>query len=137
MKESAAELPSSLNLRFVEGLYADYLHDPNSVSEEWRNYFEALGNGERVTKPKLEPTLRPWTIFNPPAARRRTEERRSQVESRMAGMQDRVDQIIRSYRFRGHLIARINPLGFRKEYPPELNPASYGFTPLDMERPFS
>src|SRR5947207_11338174 len=85
-----AELPNSLNLRFVEGLYADYLNDPASVSPEWRRYFEALGDGERALKPRLEPAFRPWTIFNPPGARRRTAERRSRVDSRMAGMQDRV-----------------------------------------------
>src|SRR5436309_6478674 len=138
MNNPPAELPNSLNLPFVEALYADFLKDPASVEPEWRRYFETLGNGDpTLNGAKLQPRFKPWTIFNPPSGARLLDERRSRVESRMAGMQDRVDQLIRSYRFRGHLIARVNPLGFKTEYPPELNPAYYGFTPADMERIFS
>ena len=44
--------------------------------------------------------------------------------------------IIRAYRIRGHLVAQLDPLGMRKEEPhPELEPASYGFTEADMDRP--
>ncbi|MGY6549551.1 MAG: 2-oxoglutarate dehydrogenase E1 component [Roseinatronobacter sp.] len=44
--------------------------------------------------------------------------------------------IIRAYRIRGHLVADLDPLGMRKEQPhPELEPASYGFTEADMDRP--
>ena len=44
--------------------------------------------------------------------------------------------IIRAYRIRGHLIADIDPLGMRDHTPhPELDPASYGFTDADMDRP--
>lgn len=137
MKSTLPELPNSANLPFVEGLYAEFVRDPHSVSPEWRSYFESLENGDGSPKPpKLGPGFRNWSIFNPPS-NGRVDERRSQVENRMAGMQDRVDQLIRSYRFRGHLIARLNPLGFKSEYPPELNPAYYGFTPGDMERLFS
>ncbi len=138
MKNRVAELPNSLNLPFVEGLYADFLKDRSAVPPEWRSYFETLENGDRAQKPpQLAPRFKPSSIFNPSGPKRDVDERRSKVESRMAGMQDRVDQLIRSYRSRGHLIARVNPLGFKAEYPPELNPAHYGFTPADMERLFS
>src|SRR5437667_9028723 len=144
MNNPPAELPNSVNLPFVEGLYTDFLKDPASVDPEWRRYFETLANGDGALKEaRLQPRFKPWTIFNPPSSGRGLDERRSKVESRMAGLQDRVDQLIRSYRFRGHLIARVNPLGFKtgtsgsQEYPPELNPAYYGFTPADMERIFS
>ena len=44
--------------------------------------------------------------------------------------------IIRAYRIRGHLVADLDPLGMRQVDPhPELNPASYGFTEADMDRP--
>jgi len=44
--------------------------------------------------------------------------------------------IIRAYRIRGHLVAELDPLGMRSETPhPELDPASYGFTEADMDRP--
>ncbi|NRP14193.1 2-oxoglutarate dehydrogenase E1 component [Aliiroseovarius sp. xm-m-379] len=44
--------------------------------------------------------------------------------------------IIRAYRIRGHLAADLDPLGMREATNhPELNPASYGFTEADMDRP--
>ena len=29
------------NSAYIDDLYADFLHDPNSVGEEWRAYFQA------------------------------------------------------------------------------------------------
>jgi 2-oxoglutarate dehydrogenase E1 component len=44
--------------------------------------------------------------------------------------------IIRAYRIRGHLAADLDPLGMaEKKTHPELDPASYGFTEADMDRP--
>ncbi|MGC2658102.1 MAG: multifunctional oxoglutarate decarboxylase/oxoglutarate dehydrogenase thiamine pyrophosphate-binding subunit/dihydrolipoyllysine-residue succinyltransferase subunit [Bryobacteraceae bacterium] len=47
-----------------------------------------------------------------------------------------VIQIINSYRVRGHLIANTNPLGSEPASHPELDPASYGLTIWDLDRPF-
>ncbi|MEN9410643.1 MAG: 2-oxoglutarate dehydrogenase component [Pseudomonadota bacterium] len=44
--------------------------------------------------------------------------------------------IIRAYRIRGHLVADLDPLGMRdQKLHPELDPASYGFTEADLDRP--
>ncbi len=44
--------------------------------------------------------------------------------------------IIRAYRIRGHLAADLDPLGIaEKKSHPELDPASYGFTEGDLDRP--
>ena len=51
--------------------------------------------------------------------------------------QDKVDQLIRAYRVRGHLLADLDPLGRSKEIYPELNPSYYGFTEADMDIVFS
>ena len=51
--------------------------------------------------------------------------------------QDRLDQLIRAYRVRGHLIAEVNPLGPPSEEYPELDPGYYGFGPADLDTPFS
>jgi len=51
--------------------------------------------------------------------------------------QDRVDQLIRAYRVRGHLLAELDPLGLPKEVYPELNPAYYGFGQEDLDMLFS
>ena len=47
-----------------------------------------------------------------------------------------VIQLINSFRVRGHLIANINPLGSEAGYHPELDPASYGLSIWDLDRPF-
>jgi 2-oxoglutarate dehydrogenase complex dehydrogenase (E1) component-like enzyme len=51
--------------------------------------------------------------------------------------QDRLDQLIRAYRVRGHLMADLDPLGARSEVYPELNPAYYGFGQEDLDTTFS
>ena len=44
--------------------------------------------------------------------------------------------IIRAYRIRGHLVANLDPLGMSDtKLHPELDPASYGFTESDLDRP--
>jgi 2-oxoglutarate decarboxylase len=47
-----------------------------------------------------------------------------------------VIQLINSYRYRGHLLAATNPLGNDPAYHPELDPASYGLSIWDLDRPF-
>ena len=47
-----------------------------------------------------------------------------------------VIQLINSYRIRGHLLANTNPLGSDPAYHPELDPASYGLSIWDLDRPF-
>ncbi|MBV9442578.1 MAG: multifunctional oxoglutarate decarboxylase/oxoglutarate dehydrogenase thiamine pyrophosphate-binding subunit/dihydrolipoyllysine-residue succinyltransferase subunit, partial [Acidobacteriaceae bacterium] len=47
-----------------------------------------------------------------------------------------VIQLINSYRTRGHLLANTNPLGSDPAYHPELDPASYGLSIWDLDRPF-
>src|SRR5687768_9409106 len=128
MRDTRQELvPGSLNLSFLEGLYADYLRDRDSVLPEWREYFDRLGNGDGAQR--VGPSFRPFSLFNPPSGR--------STDGVLETKQERVDQLIRAYRFRGHMIARINPLGFPRSYPPELDPKFYGFTPVDMDQVFS
>ena len=42
--------------------------------------------------------------------------------------------LIRAYRIRGHLIANLDPLNFKKKMNIELNPETYGFTKKDYNR---
>ena len=44
--------------------------------------------------------------------------------------------LIRTYRVRGHLAAKLDPLGlYRSECPADLTPAYHGFTDADLDRP--
>jgi 2-oxoglutarate dehydrogenase E1 component len=58
-------------------------------------------------------------------------------EERVAFLQDRVDQLVRAYRVRGHLMAEIDPLGRPRPGLPELDPQFYHLTEEDMDRSFS
>ncbi len=53
---SSAHL-SGGNAAYVEELYELYLHDPNSVSEEWRTYFQKLPAYWRKTRDELNQCL--------------------------------------------------------------------------------
>ncbi len=123
---------SHLSLAYLESLYADYVRDPASAPPAWQRYFEGLRDGEQPgTMPVLGPAFRPYSVFNPPARLR--EER----EPSVAGLQQRVDALVRSYRSRGHIIAQIDPLGQPRAQAPELDPAYHGLTPADLDRPFA
>ncbi|MBY0505442.1 MAG: 2-oxo acid dehydrogenase subunit E2, partial [Bryobacteraceae bacterium] len=44
--------------------------------------------------------------------------------------------LINAYRVRGHLVANLDPLGSDAHHHPELDPANYGLTIWDLDRPF-
>ena len=58
-------------------------------------------------------------------------------EATSAILQERVDQLIRNYRVRGHMAAQIDPLGIPRAKPPELDLEYYGLAEADMDRRFS
>lgn len=106
------------NAEFVEALYNQYLTDPETVGEEWRDYFSHLTNG---------------TLPSPPNGAVGY-----QVVARDVEQQARVLQLIDAYRERGHFQAELDPLGIApKRSHPELDPSYYGFTQDDMDREFS
>jgi 2-oxoglutarate dehydrogenase E1 component len=129
------QLPNSAGLEFVEELYAQYRRDPQSVPPDWREYFQGLSDGGGISGGQsLEPAFKPWSIFNPPSAHGNgavTEEDKTAV------LQERVDQLIRNYRVRGHMAAQLDPLGMPRTTPPELDTGFYGLTEADMDHRFA
>ena len=135
--DATPTLPDSLSLAFVEGLYDDYLRDPQSVDAQWRAYFDALGrpsNGRAGHRWKSRPTFRPASLFNP---RPGGDGAAAMPVAQVANLQDRVDQLIRAYRVRGHRAAQINPLNLPRPHQPELDLEFYHFTDADLARQFS
>jgi len=58
-------------------------------------------------------------------------------ELQSSSWQDRLNQLIRAYRMRGHMIANLHPIGPPPPAPPELDPTYFGFTEADMNRLFA
>ena len=138
--------PAEINLAFVEGLYADYLRDPMSVSPEWRGYFQSVSphaktgvNGATLNRlPPLEVPEDQQAVQAAPVAQPTEVPPAHTVPSNGAvGLQDRVDKLVRAYRVRGHMVAKIDPLGLPRPTPPQLDPSFYGLHPDDMDRKIS
>ena len=192
------------NLAFLEELFAQYQNDPESLSADWRQYFDSLvdlperppSNGHssggyagstngavpavvaEKTEASADDESASWvasstqdsngllgddTMITPdgiatghalalangsvqlpdaPAGEVKPaplpdEVRQSQGSDRFAFLQDRVDQLVRAYRVRGHLTADIDPLGRPRPGLPELDPTFYDLTEEDMDRVFS
>ncbi len=133
-------VPDSNNLAYVEQLYAEYARDPARVAPAWREYFARVRQAERADGgPPRGPSFRRHSLFNPPARTGPPARDGQPAEglSFTAVSQDRVDQLVRAYRVRGHLMAAVDPLRRAVPYHPELKPQHYGFTKEDLRRPFS
>jgi 2-oxoglutarate dehydrogenase E1 component len=51
--------------------------------------------------------------------------------------QEKVDQLVRAYRMRGHAVAQVDPLQRRPEWDEELELSSHGLTEADLDLPFA
>ena len=116
------------NLSYLESEYQRYLESPDSISSEWRAYFEQIAEAQAQYGNDFD-LFRPTRMGNGSVA--------SPVELDYAILQERVDRLIRNYRLMGHYAADIDPLGQPRPKVPELEPANCGFTPAHMERQFS
>lgn len=118
-------LLSGQNIAFIEALYADYLDDPQSVPEDWRAWFAQQGAGLDAEDLRA-PHFAAESIFN-----------RSAAPASVAADQDRIDQLVRAYRVRGHRKANLDPLGRSRGSHPALEIGYYGFSDADLDRTFS
>ena len=106
-------LPTVANLDFVESLYAEYLRAPQSVPAEWQTYFAALdaGGDPATTQFRPGPSFPHRSIFNPAGTAAAPGATASDAtEDHMMLLQNRVDRLVRAYRVRGHIAAKLDPL---------------------------
>ncbi len=109
---------------FIEGLYQDFVKDPQSVDPEFKKFFEgfdfALTQGKNGNG---QPTVSKETSFK---------------------TADGVDwkkelgayRLILGYRNKGHLLAKTNPIRPRKDRGANLDLGFFGFTEEDMDKSF-
>ena len=129
---------SSSSLGFIEDLYLEYLDDPASVPDTWRDYFKALPNG-LASRDGFGPTFKPRSLFHaaPDAstALQQTPAQQTLQGEADTDLQYKMGMLIRNYRVRGHILADLDPLGLVEHEPPiEMTPEFYGFKDADLDR---
>ncbi|MGB5249003.1 MAG: 2-oxoglutarate dehydrogenase E1 component [Gammaproteobacteria bacterium] len=122
------------NAPFVEQQYEQYLHDPTSVGDELRSYFDSLGpkTGQEVPRGPIEKALRQLAL--------QSQGLRAAGATDQAALarQAAVMQLIEAYRMRGHLLADLDPLALvRPQMPPELDPGRFGLQAEDLGTSFA
>ena len=128
------------NAPYVEEMYENYLANPGSVLDTWREYFDALQNVAAVdgTDAKDVPHL---PVVNAFAERAKSGQTRVVVASadlEMGRKRTAVQQLISAYRNVGVRWADLDPLKrAERDNIPELDPAFYGFTDADQETIFN
>ena len=122
----------SYSLDYIDDLYVQYVRDPASVSENWRRYFEQFLVGSGSTDKN-----RPSSEVSGNAKGQPSTNDSTAQTLWLARIQDRVNNLVREYRVRGHLVANLDPLGFDRPDSPELNPNVYGLNHEDLSRPFN
>ncbi|MBT5267100.1 MAG: 2-oxoglutarate dehydrogenase E1 component [Rhodospirillaceae bacterium] len=142
------------NAPFIAELYERYLENPALVDEQWRAYFDALQDdlptlvndnrgpswaprGTRVIGQQDEDMVAEAEGVEDVARGQVGRGDLSAADVRAATLDSlRAIMLIRAYRIRGHLKAKLDPLGLQEPtYHPELDPAQYGFGDEDWDRP--
>ena len=132
---------NSANAPYVAELYFKFTQSPNSIDDSWKSFFSSLNEDE----------LSIISDFGGPEWKKRDTNVIDDISfekvirsslgvdfnSFKTSTLDsiRALRIIRAYRINGHLIANLDPLSLHeKNYHPELDYKSYGFSENDLDR---
>lgn len=103
------------NGAFLDQLYTLFLENPANISQKWRDYFQDLDQ-----------------LQNRPADSLPRKESAVPLRKQAA-----VSRLISAHRFRGHRVARIDPLDLRERIPaPDLDIGFYDLTEKDLDDTF-
>jgi 2-oxoglutarate dehydrogenase E1 component len=127
------------NAPYVEEMYENYLANPGSVPDTWRDYFDALQNVAAVDGSNAKDVAHQPVIdaFAQRAKAGGTKVVVASVDAEMGRKRTAAQQLIAAYRNVGASWADLDPLK-RTERPaiPELDPTFYGFADADQETIF-
>jgi 2-oxoglutarate dehydrogenase E1 component len=124
------------NATYLAELHARYHENPASVDREWRAFFASLDDDRtdvlaEARGPSWAPSGGKALAASLPAGALTEQQALDAARDTLAAR-----MLIRNYRTRGHLAAKLDPLELvtRREHP-ELKPRTYGFTKADYDRP--
>ncbi len=127
------------NAAYIEELYETYLHEPNSVPEEWSSFFDSLPRTNGSVKPDISHAtiIQHFELLGRRQARPTPAPGSGGIHLEHERKQVKVVQLISSYRFRGHQQANLDPLGImQREDVPDLHLHFHGLTQADMDTTF-
>ena len=123
---------SKSNSTFIEEMYLKYVNKDSSLPDSWREYFSEIGDQaeeviNEINGPSWSPSKK--VSINKEQKLNNGNYKKDELVSRESNANSiNAVAMIRSYRQRGHLIAKLDPLGLREsDYLDELHPESYGF----------
>ena len=133
------------NSAFLEQMYLKYINQDLDLPSSWKNYFDDLGDEldlvvNEIKGPSWAPIKKQINIVE--KKQKKEVHSNGSVKNVISenNLQNNIDSIkavelIRAYRLRGHLLAKLDPLGLKKtEYLEELHPEYYGFKKSDYKR---
>ena len=136
------------NSAFIEQMYLKYINNDLDLPESWREYFSGMEDGiQEVIKEINGPSWKPLSkkidldeIQNKIEAKEKkyfnnNEKFNFQVVANSNKDSISAVALIRAYRLRGHLLAKLDPLDLMKsDYLDELHPEYYGFKKDDYDK---
>jgi len=119
---------------YIEGLYQDYVKDPETVDPEFRKFFEGFDFAVTQGKAAANGSANGAVAASNGAA----------TASKTYTTADGVDwkkelgayRLILGYRNKGHLLAKTNPIRPRKDRGANVDLPFYGFTEEDLDKSF-
>jgi 2-oxoglutarate dehydrogenase E1 component len=126
------------NASYVEDLYEQYLADPASVPDQWRSFFQTLPRVEGTVANDLShSTIRDHFLLLSKNQSRVTPVPASRIHSEHERKQFAVGELISGYRRRGHLKAKLDPLGLSDKPPVRALDLEYhGLSEADLDTQF-
>ena len=130
---------SKSNSAFIEEMYMKFVNNDPALPDSWKKYFSEIGDELDVIVKEINgPSWSPAKKFSINKSEKQNDEKSqlSELELITSNANSiKAVAMIRSYRQRGHLIAKLDPLELVKsDYLDELHPESYGFKKEDYKK---
>ena len=126
------------NLYYLDELYEQYLSNPNSVPNEWRQYFDSLPRVEgSIAGDVPHSTIQEQFLLLGKDRNRAVSAGNGSVSSDFDRKQVHVQRLINAYRIRGHQRATLDPLGLmERAHVPDLELGFHDLSAADLDTVF-